>query len=143
MALSAAFVYGHLAVTIVVRLTGRPQQRKYGFEFTTVALVLISSIALALVVLDAAWWDTWAMLPLVTVGALIVFAYRGYLRLTNRFGALQQLYDFCTVGEWALPRDHRNGLGGAGTGAIGHEVEPGGADHRRRMARGAARHIER
>jgi len=94
LALSAAFVYGHLAVSIVVRLTGRPRQRKYGFEFTTVALVLISSIALALVVLDAAWWDTWAMLPLVTVGALIVFAYRGYLRLTNRFGALQQLYDF-------------------------------------------------
>ena len=58
------------------------------------ALVLVSSIALALVVLDAAWFDPWAMLPLVTVGALIVFAYRGYLRLTNRFGALQQLYDF-------------------------------------------------
>jgi diguanylate cyclase (GGDEF)-like protein len=94
LALGAAFVCGHLAVSIVVRLTGRPQQRKYGFEFTTVALVLISSIALALVVLDAAWWDRWAVLPLVTVGALIVFAYRGYLRLTNRFGALQQLYDF-------------------------------------------------
>ena len=94
LALSAAFACGHLAVTIVVRLSGRSQQRKYGFEFTTVALMLISSIALALVVLDAAWWDTWAMLPLVTVGALIVFAYRGYLRLTNRFGALQQLYDF-------------------------------------------------
>ena len=75
-------------------LNGKAQRRKYGFEFTTVALVLISSIALALVVLDAAWWDTWAVLPLVTVGALIVFAYRGYLRLTNRFGALQQLYDF-------------------------------------------------
>ena len=94
LALSATFVYGHLAVTIVVRLNGRADPRKYGFEFTTVALVLISSIALALVVLDAAWWDTWAMLPLVTVGALIVFAYRGYVRLTNRFGALQQLYDF-------------------------------------------------
>ena len=94
LALSAAFVYGHLAVSVVVRLNGRAQQRKYGFEFTTVALVLVSSIALALVVLDAAWWDTWAMLPLVTVAALIVFAYRGYLRLTNRFGALQQLYDF-------------------------------------------------
>jgi diguanylate cyclase (GGDEF)-like protein len=94
LALAAAFVYGHLAVSIVVRLNGRAQQRKYEFRFTTVALVLISSIALALVVLDAAWWDTWAMLPLVTVGALIVFAYRGYLRLTNRFGALQQLYDF-------------------------------------------------
>ena len=94
VALSAAFLYGHLAVTIVVRLNGHAQRRKYGFEFTTVALVLVSSIALALVVLDAAWWDTWAVLPLVTVGALIVFAYRGYLRLTNRFGALQQLYDF-------------------------------------------------
>ncbi len=94
LALSAAFVYGHLAVTVVVHLTGRAPQRKYGFEFTTVALVLVSSIALALVVLDAAWWDTWAMLPLVTVFALIVFAYRGYLRLTNRFGSLQQLYDF-------------------------------------------------
>jgi len=94
VALCAAFLVCHVAVTIVVRLNGHPQQRKYGFEFTTVALMLISSIALALVVLDAAWWDTWAVLPLVTVGALIVFAYRGYLRLTNRFGALQQLYDF-------------------------------------------------
>ena len=94
VALGASFVYGHLAFSIVVRLKGKAQQRKYGFEFTTVALVLVSSIALALVVLDAAWWDTWAILPLVTVGALIVFAYRGYLRLTNRFGALQQLYDF-------------------------------------------------
>ncbi|MGD0875558.1 MAG: EAL domain-containing protein [Acidimicrobiales bacterium] len=79
LALGAAFVFGHLAVSIVVRLKGKAQQRKYGFEFTTVALVLVSSIALALVVLDA---------------ACIVFAYRGYLRLTNRFGALQQLYDF-------------------------------------------------
>jgi len=94
VALCAAFLYSHLAVTLAVRLNGQPQQRKYGFEFTTVALMLVSSIALALVVLDAAWWDTWAVLPLVTVGALIVFAYRGYLRLTNRFGALQQLYDF-------------------------------------------------
>ena len=94
LALSAAFVFGHLAVIIAMRLNGNARQRKYGFEFTTVTLVLVSSIALALVVLDAAWWDTWAMLPLVTVGALIVSAYRGYLRLTNRFGALQQLYDF-------------------------------------------------
>jgi len=94
VALSAAFLYGHSAVSVVVHLNGKAQRRKYGFEFTTVALVLISSIALALVVLDAAWWDSWTVLPLVTVGALIVFAYRGYLRLTNRFGALQQLYDF-------------------------------------------------
>ncbi|HLN05694.1 MAG TPA: hypothetical protein VK217_05420, partial [Acidimicrobiales bacterium] len=54
VALSAAFLYGHVAVAIVVRLHGYVQQRKYGFEFTTVGLVLVSSIALALVVLDAA-----------------------------------------------------------------------------------------
>jgi len=93
-ALSAAFLYTHMAVTVVVRLNGAKQKRTYKFEFTTVVLVLTSSIALALVVLDAAWWNPWAVLPLVVVGALIVFAYRGYLRLTNRFGALQQLYDF-------------------------------------------------
>jgi len=94
VALGAVFLYTHLAVTVVVRLNGAGQPRKYQFEFTTVVLVLISSIALAVVVLDAAWWDAWATLPLLMVGALIVFAYRGYLRLTNRFGALQQLYEF-------------------------------------------------
>jgi len=94
VALAATFLCAHITLAIVIRLNGHVQQRKYGFEFTTVALVLVSSIALALVVLDAAWWDTWAILPLVAVGALIVFAYRGYLRLTNRFGSLQQLYNF-------------------------------------------------
>ena len=94
IALTAAALSAHIAVAIVVRLHGPAQQRKYRLEFTTFALVLVSSIALALVVLDAAWWDPWAVVPLVSVGALIVFAYRGYLRLTNRFGALQQLYDF-------------------------------------------------
>lgn len=94
LALIAAFVFSHFTVSIVVSLQRHSLQTKYGFEFTTVALMLVSSVALALVVLDAAWWDTWAMLPLVTVGALIVFAYRSYVRLTNRFGALQQLYDF-------------------------------------------------
>jgi diguanylate cyclase (GGDEF)-like protein len=94
LALIAAFVFSHFAVYIVVSLQRHSLRTKYGFEFTTVTLMLVSSVALALVVLDAAWWDTWAMLPLVTVGALIVFAYRSYVRLTNRFGALQQLYDF-------------------------------------------------
>lgn len=94
VALTAAALSAHFAVAIVVRIYGSAQQRKYRVEVTTFALVLVSSIALALVVLDAAWWDTWAVVPLVSVGALIVFAYRGYLRLTNRFGALQQLYDF-------------------------------------------------
>ncbi len=94
VALCAAFLFGNLVFTIVIRLNGQAQHRKYEFDFIPVALMLISSIALALVVLDAAWLDTWAVLPVVIVGALIVFAYRGYLRLTNRFGALQQLYDF-------------------------------------------------
>ncbi|MGH9304614.1 MAG: putative bifunctional diguanylate cyclase/phosphodiesterase, partial [Acidimicrobiales bacterium] len=34
------------------------------------------------------------VLPLLLVGSLIVVAYRGYLRLGDRFGALQRLYDF-------------------------------------------------
>jgi diguanylate cyclase (GGDEF)-like protein len=45
-------------------------------------------------VLDAAFSNAWAVLPLVLVGGLIVFAYRAYLKLTQRFGALEQLYDF-------------------------------------------------
>ena len=38
-----------------------PSSASTGFEVTTFALVLVSSIALALVVLDAAWWDIWAV----------------------------------------------------------------------------------
>ena len=78
------------AVRLVMRLNGQKAHR----EFMTEVLLFMASIGLAFVVLDAAWWDPWSTLPLVLVAALIVFAYRGYTRLSLRFGALQRLYDF-------------------------------------------------
>ena len=89
-ALAAFSLTGAEAVRLVMRLNGQKAHR----EFTTEVLLLVASIGLAFMVLDAAWWDLWATLPLVLVGALILFAYRGYTRLSLRFGALQRLYDF-------------------------------------------------
>ncbi len=144
LALSAAFVYSHFAVTHRrAPLVDASQLRKYGFDFTTVVLVLISSIALALVVLDAAWWDTWAMLPLVTVGALIVFAYRSYLRLDESFRRASAALRLQQVGERPLPRDHGNCLGDPRAGAVRDAVESGGADHRRRVALSPSYRFER
>jgi diguanylate cyclase (GGDEF)-like protein len=93
-ALAAAAIVSQASVTIVIRLHGQRPPPSSGFDFLRFSLVLGASIGLAFVVLDAAWWDTWAVLPLAIVGALIVFAYRAYLKLTQRFGALEQLYDF-------------------------------------------------
>jgi len=102
-ALATAAVFAHVAVSIVRRLYHQTAQRQYASETMVSALVLVASIALAFVVLDAAWWNSWAIVPLALVGALIVFAYRGYLRLTDRFGALEQLYDFSrSVGATSL-----------------------------------------
>lgn len=94
VALAAGAVFAHIAISVVRRVYGQTRQRQYASETMVSALVLLASIALAFVVLDAAWWDAWAVIPLALVGALIVFAYRGYLRLTDRFRALEQLYDF-------------------------------------------------
>jgi diguanylate cyclase (GGDEF)-like protein len=93
-ALAAAAIVAQAAVSIVIRLHGQGRSRSAGFDFPRFALVLGASIGLAFVVLDAAWSTTWDVLPLALVGALIVFAYRAYLKLTQRFGALEQLYDF-------------------------------------------------
>ncbi|MGO9558265.1 MAG: putative bifunctional diguanylate cyclase/phosphodiesterase [Acidimicrobiales bacterium] len=94
VALAAAAIAAHLSISVVRLLYGQARQQQYASATMVSALVLIASIGLAFVVLDAAWWDMWAIIPLALVGALIVFAYRGYLRLTDRFGALQQLYGF-------------------------------------------------
>jgi diguanylate cyclase (GGDEF)-like protein len=93
-ALTTAALAAQIAVAVVVRIHGQGRQRSTRFEFLTFALVLLASVGLAFVVLDAAYQNRWTVLPLLIVGGLIVFAYRGYLRLTKRFGALQQLYDF-------------------------------------------------
>lgn len=94
VALFAAAATAHITVHLVVRLTGDRVPRRAGFEYTTEFFLFIATVGLAVVVLDAAWWDRWAIVPLVLVGALIVIAYRGYSRLTQRFSALQRLYDF-------------------------------------------------
>ncbi len=94
VALGAAATFSQFVLHIVVRLNGDRMPRRTTPEVRTAALLLLASAALALVVLDAAWWNWWAVVPLVAVGALIVFAYSGYSRLTQRFGSLQRLYDF-------------------------------------------------
>jgi diguanylate cyclase (GGDEF)-like protein len=93
-ALAVASALSYVGFRIVTRLYGQSQSGKLASEAMSSMLVLIVSICLAFVVLDAAWADPWAIAPLVLVGGLVVFAYRGYLRLTDRFGALEQLYDF-------------------------------------------------
>jgi diguanylate cyclase (GGDEF)-like protein len=94
VALVVAALTAQVAVSLAVRLVGQSGRRTTRFEFLIYMLLLLANVALAFAVLNAAWWDTWTALPLIIVGGLIVFAYRAYLRLTKRFGALQHLYDF-------------------------------------------------
>ncbi|MDA8266064.1 MAG: EAL domain-containing protein [Actinomycetota bacterium] len=94
VALAVSALTSQVAVALVVRISGQRRQHSARFDFVTFGLLLVASIGLAFVVLDSAWTDPWAVLPLAVVGGLIVFAYRGYLRLSQRFGALEQLYDF-------------------------------------------------
>jgi len=91
---AAALATGNVIAVEAVRLYMSLNGHKAHRQFATEMLLMAASIGLAFVVLDAAWWDLWTTLPLVLVGALILFAYRGYTRLSLRFGALQHLYDF-------------------------------------------------
>ncbi len=83
-----------VVVKVVMKLNGQTTERRTPLQFTTEAMLMVSSICLSFVVLDAAWFNLWATLPLVLVGVLITLAYRGYSRLLLRFGSLQRLYDF-------------------------------------------------
>jgi diguanylate cyclase (GGDEF)-like protein len=93
-----------LALPVVTKLNGQTADRRTGLvQLTTQALLMAASICLALVVLDAAWFDAWATVPLLLVAALIIGAYRGYSRLSLRFSSLQHLYDFSrTLGTASL-----------------------------------------
>ncbi len=82
---------------IVIKLNGQTVARGAPQQFTTEAMLVTASICLSFVVLDAAWFNLWATLPLLLVAILIVLAYRGYLRLLLRFGSLQRLYNFSRV----------------------------------------------
>jgi len=94
-ALTAAGVTLALTLRVVAKLAGQTAERRTGvIQLATHAMLLVASMCLAIVVLDAIWFDTWATLPLVLVAFLIIVAYRGYARLSLRFASLQRLYDF-------------------------------------------------
>jgi diguanylate cyclase (GGDEF)-like protein len=103
-ALVASEITMSLALRVVTKLNGQTSERRTGvLQVTTQALLMVANICLALVVLDAAWFDPWTTVPLLLVAALIIFAYRGYSRLSLRFASLQRLYDFSrTIGSASL-----------------------------------------
>jgi diguanylate cyclase (GGDEF)-like protein len=92
-ALAVAVLFAHITIRVVWFLYDQPQNRNNRSEVAESLLVAVTSIGLAFVGLDAAWEGPWALVPLVVVGVLVVFTYRGYLLLTDRFGALSELYD--------------------------------------------------
>jgi diguanylate cyclase (GGDEF)-like protein len=97
-ALAAALLVFYLAATLnfqlVIRLNGGTAERRSGAQVATEAMLVLASVCLAIVVLDALWYSVWATVPVLLVAVLIIAAYRGYARLTLRFASLQRLYDF-------------------------------------------------
>jgi diguanylate cyclase (GGDEF)-like protein len=93
-ALSSQAVLTKFMVWIVMKLYGQPTERGNATQVTTQVTLVMASICLSFVVLDTAWFSLWAMLPLVLVAALIIAAYRGYVRLSSRFTSVERLYDF-------------------------------------------------
>jgi diguanylate cyclase (GGDEF)-like protein len=93
-ALCATAVVTALALRGVLKVYGQIPERRTGFQFTIQAMLTVAGVCLALVVLNAAWLNLWAVLPVLLVAVLIVGAYRGYMRLSLRFASLQRLYDF-------------------------------------------------
>ena len=84
-----------LSMDIVTRLAGQTARKRSPLvHLAFQAMLTAASMCLALVFLDASWYDPWATLPLLLVAALIIVAYRGYTSLSLRFSALEHLYDF-------------------------------------------------
>jgi diguanylate cyclase (GGDEF)-like protein len=81
-------------VRVVTKLSGQTAERRGPLQLTAQALLTLATMCLAIVVLNAAWLNPWATIPLLLVAALIIGAYRGYTRLSLRFSSLQHLYDF-------------------------------------------------
>jgi len=92
--LCAAAATMTVTVTVFQKLCGQTTQRRTGSQIAMNAMLTAASVCLAFVVLDAAWFDLWATVPLVLVAVLIVLAYRGFTRLSLRFASLERLYDF-------------------------------------------------
>ena len=91
---TAEFVMIFMSRVVWGALNGQTAERWTGIQLTTEAMLVAASICLSLVMLNTAWFDLWATVPLLLVGGLIVFAYSGYARLSLRFASLQRLYDF-------------------------------------------------
>ena len=93
-ALTVNAIVMYLMVQIMMRLLGHAPERRTGPNPLLHTMLTAASMCLAIVVLDAAWMNLWATVPVLLVGALLIAAYRGYTRLSLRFASLQRLYDF-------------------------------------------------
>ncbi len=91
---TAEFVMIFMSRVVWGALNGQTAERWTGIQLTTEAMLVAASICLSLVMLNTAWFDLWATVPLLLVGGLIIVAYSGYARLSLRFASLQRLYDF-------------------------------------------------
>ena len=76
-ALCTAALMMAVTLRIVVKLHGQTVERRTGSHLATQALLTGASICLAIVVLDAAWFDPWATIPVSLVGVLIIVDLQG------------------------------------------------------------------
>src|SRR5207342_107204 len=69
------------------------------------ALTTIGNASLAVVAAVLLSRAQWALVPLAVVCAVLVTAYRGYARLSRRYGGLQTLYEFTTITSGTARRE--------------------------------------
>ncbi len=107
------------------------------------AMLMAASMCLAFAFLDAAWYDPWATLPLLLVGALVIGAYRGYARLSLRFSSLQAPLRLQPDDGHGEPRalDHERGRPEGGL--HGHAGPPGRAHPGRAVGYPPPDHLRR
>jgi diguanylate cyclase (GGDEF)-like protein len=94
LALMTVAVIGEFNVRVVTRLNGQISERRTASHLMMHAMLTAAATCLAFVVLNMAWFDPTATVPLLLVAALLVALYRGYTRLTLRYASLQRLYEF-------------------------------------------------
>jgi diguanylate cyclase (GGDEF)-like protein len=94
LALVTVAIVSGFNVRVVTRLNGQIPERRTASHLTMQAMLTAAGICLAYLVLNTAWFDPTATVPLILVAALLIAAYRGYTRLTLRYASLQRLYEF-------------------------------------------------
>jgi diguanylate cyclase (GGDEF)-like protein len=82
-----------LTVWVVMTLHGQSGERRTNFAWMFQVMLTAANVCLALIVLNAAWLNVWAIVPVLLVEAVVIVAYRNSSRLTLRFASLQRLYD--------------------------------------------------